>query len=105
MGSSRLVIAGLSGDSGKTIASLSISTALRRKGYSVSAFKKGPDYIDPAWLSLVSHSVCRSLDTYLVDPDEVVRNFRRCVSSCVFSLSSSVIVDSSIPHEQTYLNP
>jgi len=75
MGSARLVIAGLSGDSGKTIASLSVLSALRQKGYSVSVFKKGPDYIDPAWLSLVSQSACRNLDTYLVDPATVLRNF------------------------------
>ncbi len=75
MGSARLVIAGLSGDSGKTIASLSVLSALRQKGYSVSVFKKGPDYIDPAWLSLVNQTVCRNLDTYLVDPATVLRNF------------------------------
>jgi cobyrinic acid a,c-diamide synthase len=75
MSSSRLVIAGLSGDSGKTIASLSILTALRQRGFSVSVFKKGPDYIDPAWLSLVTGTVCRSLDTYMVDPEVVVRSF------------------------------
>jgi cobyrinic acid a,c-diamide synthase len=69
------VIAGLSGDSGKTIASLSILTALRRRGYSVSVFKKGPDYIDPAWLSLVAGSPCRSLDTYMVDPEVVFKTF------------------------------
>jgi cobyrinic acid a,c-diamide synthase len=73
--SSRLVIAGLSGDAGKTIASLSILTALRGKGFSVSVFKKGPDYIDPAWLSSVSQTACRSLDTYMVDPEAVLRNF------------------------------
>jgi cobyrinic acid a,c-diamide synthase len=80
VGSARLVIAGLSGDSGKTIASLSILSALRplrRKGYSVSAFKKGPDFIDPAWLSLASQSVCRNLDTYLVDPGVVLETFVR----------------------------
>jgi len=65
----------LSGDSGKTIASLSILSALRRKGCSVSAFKKGPDFIDPAWLSLVSQSACRNLDTYMMEPDIVLRNF------------------------------
>ena len=75
MGSARLVIAGQSGDSGKTIASLSILSALRRKGHSVSAFKKGPDFIDPAWLSLVSRSPCRNLDTYLLEADVVLRNF------------------------------
>jgi cobyrinic acid a,c-diamide synthase len=75
VGSAKLVIAGLSGDSGKTIASLSILSALRQKGYAVSAFKKGPDFIDPAWLSLVSQSACRNLDTYMMEPDIVLRNF------------------------------
>ncbi len=74
---SRLVIAGLSGDSGKTIASLSILTALRQRGFSVSVFKKGPDYIDPAWLSLAAQAPCRSLDTYMVDPDIVLGSFLR----------------------------
>ena len=73
--SSRLVVAGLSGDAGKTIASLSILTALRSRGLAVSVFKKGPDYIDPSWLSSVSQTACRSLDTYMVDPEVVVRNF------------------------------
>jgi cobyrinic acid a,c-diamide synthase len=73
--SSRLVIAGLSGDSGKTIASLSFLTALKRKGHSVSVFKKGPDYIDPAWLSMAAQTTCRNLDTYMVDRDDVLRSF------------------------------
>jgi cobyrinic acid a,c-diamide synthase len=72
---SRLVIAGLSGDSGKTIASLSFLTALKRKGLSVAVFKKGPDYIDPAWLSMAAQAVCRNLDTYMVDPDVVFQTF------------------------------
>jgi cobyrinic acid a,c-diamide synthase len=72
---SRLVIAGLSGDSGKTIASLSFLAALKRKGHSVSVFKKGPDYIDPAWLSMAAQSACRNLDTYMVRPDDVLRSF------------------------------
>jgi cobyrinic acid a,c-diamide synthase len=73
--SSRLVIAGLSGDSGKTIASLSLVTALRARGFTVSAFKKGPDYIDSAWLSFASRAACRNLDTYMVHPDVVFRSF------------------------------
>jgi len=73
--SARLVIAGLSGDSGKTIASLSVLTALKRKGHSVSVFKKGPDYIDPAWLSMAAQSPCRNLDTFMVDRESVLRSF------------------------------
>jgi len=71
----RLVIAGLSGDAGKTIATLSLLAALRQRGRTVCVFKKGPDYIDPAWLSRAGETTCRSLDTYLVDPDRVVRSF------------------------------
>jgi cobyrinic acid a,c-diamide synthase len=73
--SPRLVIAGLSGDAGKTIATLSVLASLRSRGTPVSIFKKGPDYIDPAWLALVGQSVCRNLDTYMVTPDVVRRNF------------------------------
>jgi cobyrinic acid a,c-diamide synthase len=71
----RLVIAGLSGDSGKTIVSLSLLAGLRRRRLSLSVFKKGPDYIDAAWLSSISGTVCRNLDTFLVDPKNVLANF------------------------------
>lgn len=73
----RLVVAGLSGDSGKTITSLSLLTALRQKGVSLSVFKKGPDYIDAAWLSAASASTCRNLDTYMVPRDRVLAGFVR----------------------------
>ncbi|MFZ5979081.1 MAG: cobyrinate a,c-diamide synthase [Candidatus Zixiibacteriota bacterium] len=71
----RLLIAGLSGDSGKTIASLSLLTLLRQKGLAVSVYKKGPDYIDAAWLAHASGGVCYNLDTYMADSNEVVRTF------------------------------
>jgi len=67
----RLVIAGLSGDAGKTIVSLALLADFRRKGLAVSAFKKGPDYIDAAWLKMAAASTCRNLDTFLVDPRQV----------------------------------
>jgi cobyrinic acid a,c-diamide synthase len=71
----RIVIAGLSGDSGKTIVSLSFLTALRQRGLSVSVFKKGPDYIDPAWLSSAAGTACRNLDTFMVEPAVVSNRF------------------------------
>jgi cobyrinic acid a,c-diamide synthase len=71
----RLLIAGLSGDSGKTIVSLSLLKAFIQKGLKVSAFKKGPDYIDSAWLSYFSGSACRNLDTYLFDTDSAYHSF------------------------------
>lgn len=71
----RLLIAGLSGDSGKTIVSLSLLAALSQKGMGISAFKKGPDYIDSAWLSIISKTRCHNLDTYLVEPNDVYNIF------------------------------
>jgi cobyrinic acid a,c-diamide synthase len=71
----RLIIAGLSGDSGKTIVSLGLIAALRRQGLTVAPFKKGPDYIDPAWLGFVAGTPCRNLDTYLAATDDVRHSF------------------------------
>lgn len=72
---SGLVIAGLSGDSGKTLVSCGITAALKNKGLKVSSFKKGPDYIDPAWLSLAAGSSCRNLDTYLMTKKKIISSF------------------------------
>lgn len=68
----RIVIAGMGGDSGKTLLSLGLLSSWRRNGLRVAPFKKGPDYIDAAWLSRFSGETCRNLDTYLMG-DEAVR--------------------------------
>jgi cobyrinic acid a,c-diamide synthase len=73
----RLVIAGLSGDSGKTVVSLAIVLAARRRGLEVQPFKKGPDYIDAAWLGWASGVPSRNLDTFLMGPEVVVPAFAR----------------------------
>ncbi len=62
----RLVLAGLSGDSGKTLISLGLTRALAERGLTVRAFKKGPDYIDAAWLGAATGAPCRNLDTFLM---------------------------------------
>ena len=62
----RIVIGGLSGDSGKTIVSCGLLACLKNKGMDVSAFKKGPDYIDAAWLSVTSDKPARNLDTFIM---------------------------------------
>lgn len=73
----RLVIAGMSGSSGKTIVSLGLLQLLRRAGIDVRAFKKGPDYIDAAWLTWASSHAARNLDTYLMGSDRVRDSFVR----------------------------
>jgi cobyrinic acid a,c-diamide synthase len=73
----RLVVAGMAGDSGKTLVSLALVLAARDRGFAVRAFKKGPDYIDAAWLAWASGEPARNLDTFLSDPAEVARAFQR----------------------------
>lgn len=71
----RIVISGLSGDSGKTMVSCGLLAYLKQKGMNISGFKKGPDYIDPAWLSLASGKPTRNLDTYLMGFPTVTKSF------------------------------
>lgn len=70
-----IVIAGLSGGSGKTVTSLGITAAWKKKGIQVSAFKKGPDYIDAGWLSKAAGRPCYNLDTFLCDPAVVTQSY------------------------------
>ena len=64
-----MVIAGLAGDAGKTLVSLAVILRARRAGVSVRAFKKSPDYIDPAWLGWACGRPARSLDSFLMGFD------------------------------------
>ena len=53
----------------------------------MQAFKKGPDYIDPSWLSAASQSACRSLDPYFIpDPDDLRQAFLKGVRAADLSL-------------------
>ena len=70
----RILIAGLRGGSGKTLISLGLLAAWRKSGRTVAPFKKGPDYIDAAWLSKAADKPCRNLDLFLMPPQTVVRS-------------------------------
>ena len=62
----RVVVAGLAGDTGKTVVTLGLVRALTRRGMRVAPFKNGPDFIDGAWLGAAARRAGRNLDTYLM---------------------------------------
>jgi len=58
----------------------------RRAGARVRAFKKGPDYIDPAWLGWACGRPARNLDTFLMGFDGAVDSFARHADPTGFNL-------------------
>jgi len=69
--SARLTVAGLAGSSGKTLVSLGLARALGDLGLVVRTAKKGPDYIDAAWLRAASGAECVNLDTFLMSAEAI----------------------------------
>ena len=74
---SSVLVSAPQGRSGKTLASLALCTAFRKRGFSVQPFKKGPDYIDPSWLSEASGRSCRNLDPFLMSEETMMTSFRQ----------------------------
>lgn len=70
-----IVVAGLSGGSGKSVVAVALAAYLHGSGARVAAFKKGPDYIDAGWLSQASESPCYNLDPYLMSREAILSSF------------------------------
>ena len=81
-----VVLAGLSGGSGKSVVSVGLIAALRRRQHGVVAFKKGPDYIDAGWLGKAAGRPCYNLDSYLMAPQTIVTTFQSHLTDCSFAV-------------------
>ena len=83
---SRFFISAAHKSSGKTTVSIGLCAALRQRGKSVQAFKKGPDYIDPYWLAQASGRACYNLDFYTMSREEITALFSRHAGNADVSL-------------------
>ena len=81
-----MVLAGLSGGSGKSVVSVGLIAALKNRGGAVAPFKKGPDYIDAGWMSKAAGQPCYNLDPYLMEPETIVTTFQRHIAGCRYAV-------------------
>lgn len=73
----QLLVSAAHKSSGKTTVTLGLCAALTAKGIAVQPFKKGPDYIDPLWLSQAAKRACHNLDFYTMERDEILATVGR----------------------------
>ncbi len=73
----RLLISSPQGRSGKTIVTVGLCNLFQRRGLSIQPFKKGPDYIDPSWLTVAAGRSCRNLDLFLIPKEKLVKTFKQ----------------------------
>jgi cobyrinic acid a,c-diamide synthase len=81
-----LVLAGLSGGSGKSVVSVGLIAALKNRGRGVAPFKKGPDYIDAGWMSKAAGQPCYNLDPYLMTPAAIATTFQGHIHGSTFAV-------------------
>lgn len=72
-GPSGILIAAPASGSGKTLVTLALLRALRRRGIRVASLKVGPDYIDPAFHSAATGRACLNLDGWAMRPATMAR--------------------------------
>lgn len=73
----QLFISAAHKSSGKTTLSIGLCAAFAQRGQRVQPFKKGPDYIDPMWLSRAAGNDCYNLDFHTQSHTEILNTFGR----------------------------
>jgi len=82
----RLVISATHKSAGKTSVTAGLLSALAARGLKAQPFKKGPDFIDPMWLSAASGMQCRNLDNFMFGWEPLETLFKSASSSADVSI-------------------
>ncbi|MGB8145445.1 MAG: AAA family ATPase, partial [Chromatiaceae bacterium] len=83
---SRLYISATLKSSGKTTLSIGLCRNFAQRGQRVRPFKKGPDYIDPLWLSQAAGRDCLNLDYNTMGMGEIRETFARAMGDADLGL-------------------
>lgn len=74
-----VLIAGTGSNCGKTTTTIAVMAALKARGIGVSAFKCGPDYIDPMFHKQVMGLPSHNLDLFFMGEDALPAHFAKYV--------------------------
>lgn len=86
-----VAISACQGHMGKTVVSTGICAALAATGWAIQPFKKGPDYIDPSWLSAASGRACRNVDAFQMSEAAILHSFQRGCQGADLALMEGVM--------------
>jgi len=87
----RVLIAGTCSGVGKTTVTVALLRALTRRGLKVSAFKVGPDFLDPTYLSIASNRPCHNLDGWMMGTAYAADLFERASRGADISVVEGVM--------------
>ncbi|OIP42062.1 hypothetical protein AUJ95_02185 [Candidatus Desantisbacteria bacterium CG2_30_40_21] len=82
----RVIISATHRSSGKTTIAIGLCAALSQKGLVVQPFKKGPDYIDPSWLTHAAGRDCHNLDIWMMGEEGTFNAFQAAASNADLSI-------------------
>ena len=83
---SHFLISATQKSSGKTLVSIGLAAEFRRRGLRIQPFKKGPDFIDPLWLTQASGRPCINLDFHTQSLAEIRRTFAEAMAGSEMGL-------------------